>query len=229
MPSSFAGIIFDFNGVLWWDTHLQEQSWRAFSTGTFGKTLSESEMALHIHGRNNRHSLEYLSGRALDQAEIRRFIHQKETIYRQLCLDQGERFTLSPGAIELLKFLQAHHIPHNIATASERTNLDFFIEHLRLARSFDLEQIVYDDGVRPGKPAPDIYLQAAQNLALDPGRCVVVEDAVSGIQAAHAAGIGHIIALGPAGKHRHLAQQAGVAEVVESLAQIDRYRLFNAD
>lgn len=197
-----------------------------FSTEIRGAPLSAEEMAVHIHGRNNRHTLEYLTGCAVQGEELHRLTQRKEAIYRQLCLDQGGGFALSPGAVELLDFLVAHQVPRTIATASEKTNLDFFVTHLALARWFDTGQIVYDDGTRPGKPAPDIYRQAASTLSLEPACCVVVEDSRSGIQAAHAAGIGLIYALGPASTHPQLAQLEGVGRVIERLDQIPREQLF---
>ncbi|MFC1974863.1 HAD family hydrolase [Chloroflexota bacterium] len=222
----FKGIIFDFNGVLLWDTHLQEQAWIQFSTEIRGIPFSEEEMAIHMHGRNNQYTQDYLAGRSVTNEELTPLIQQKESIYQQLCLDQGPDFKLSPGAIELLDFLVAHHIPHTIATASGKINLDFFVRHLDLTRWFNLEQIVYDDGTRPGKPAPDIYLQAARNLDLPPAQCVVAEDSISGIQAAHSAGIDHIIALGPAHTHRQLARFQGVKSVIENLQQTPKEQLF---
>jgi beta-phosphoglucomutase-like phosphatase (HAD superfamily) len=222
----FEGLIFDLNGVLWWDSHLQERAWRAFSAEVRGLPFSQQEMAAHVHGRYNWHTLEYLVGRTVGKNELEQLTQQKEGLYRQLCLTEGDGFRLSPGALELLGFLDAHGIPRTIATASEKTNLDFFVEHLHLQRWFEIERIVYDDGSRPGKPAPDLYRQAAENLDLAPGRCVVVEDSLSGIQAARAAGIGHIIALGPARTHPQLAQLEGVGEVVENLGEIAREELF---
>jgi HAD superfamily hydrolase (TIGR01509 family) len=222
----FQGIVFDFNGVLWWDGHLQERAWGQFSREKRGLPFSQEEMALHVHGRNNRHTLGYLMGWALEGEELQQLIQQKEALYRQLCLEQGEDFRLSPGAVELLDFLVANDILHTIATASGRMNLEFFAQHLDLPRWFKIEQIVYDDGTRLGKPAPDIYLQAASSLGLTPADCVVVEDSRSGIQAAHAAGIGHIIALGPRHSHPVLAQLEGVNNAVENLGQIPRERLF---
>jgi HAD superfamily hydrolase (TIGR01509 family) len=219
---AFQGIIFDFNGVLWWDGHLQEQSWRRFSVELRGWPLSADEIAVHVHGRNNGHTLGYLLGRPVAGEELWELTQRKETIYRQLCLDLGEEFKLSPGAAELLGFLAARQIPRTIATASEKTNLDFFVAHLHLERWFDVGLIVYDDGTRPGKPAPDIYLQAARNLGLVPGQCVVVEDSQSGIQAAHAAEIGCIVALGPVDRHAEMAQLEGVAELIESLRAFPR-------
>jgi beta-phosphoglucomutase-like phosphatase (HAD superfamily) len=222
---TYQALIFDFNGVLWWDGHLQEQSWRQFSAQIRGEPFSPEEMAVHVHGRTNRYTLEYLVGLALVASEVERLSEQKETIYRQLCLDQGLDFRLSPGAVELLDFLAAHGVPRTIATASGKANVDFFVEHLVLERWFDAGLIVYDDGARPGKPAPDIYRQAAANLALAPGQCVVVEDSRSGIQAAHAAGIGYIVALGPVQAHGQLARLDGVSEVVASLAQFPKEKL----
>ncbi len=222
---TFKGIIFDFNGVLWWDTALQEEAWQQFVTELRGTPFSAEEMAIHIHGRTNQHTLEYVTGRALAGVELEELLQRKETIYRRLCLEQGSAFCLSPGAIPLLDFLVEHAIPHTIATASEKTNVAFFIQHLDLARWFDPALIVMDNGVRPGKPAPDIYLQAAQALGLAPGECVVVEDSHSGIAAAHVAGIGHIIALGPADTHEALRQRVGVHQVVEELGQVST-RLF---
>lgn len=215
-----AGIIFDFNGVLWWDNSLQERAWKQFAAQIRGRPFLEDEMATHVHGRNNRHTLEYLTGRSIEGDELERLIQQKETIYRQLCLGQGSDFRLSPGAVELLDWLTARRVPRTIATASEKTNVDFFVEHLGLARWFEIEQIVYDDGSRPGKPAPDVYVQAARNLGLEPSRCVVVEDSLSGIQAAHAAGVGRIIALGPAHTHGQLTRLDGVHQAIESLRQL---------
>jgi HAD superfamily hydrolase (TIGR01509 family) len=223
---TFQGIIFDFNGVLWWDGQLQERSWKQFAAQVLGVTLSDEQIAVHVHGRTNQHTLEYLTGHTVSGEELSQLTHQKETIYRRLCLDQGTGFRLSPGAIELLDFLAAHRVARTIATASERVNLDFFVEHLNLDKWFDVGQIVYDDGSRPGKPAPGIYLQAARNLDLEPARCVVVEDSCSGIQAAHAAGIGYIIALGPAHMHHQLLGFEGIGEVVESLYQIPKEQLF---
>jgi beta-phosphoglucomutase len=222
----YEGVIFDFNGVLWWDTHLQEIAWKQFSSEIRGASFSREEMTVHLHGRYNQHTLEYLTGNPVIDDELERLTQQKESIYRQLCLEHGAEFRLSPGAIELLNFLVAQDIPHTIATATGKINLDFFVKHLSLLKWFDLETIVFDDGRRPGKPAPDIYLEAANRLELKPGRCAVVEDSHSGIEAANAAGIGQIIALGPADGHHQLRQLPGVDSVVTNLGEIPMEQLF---
>jgi HAD superfamily hydrolase (TIGR01509 family) len=218
----FSGIIFDFNGVLWWDNRLQEESWRDFSAGLRGTPLSDLEMAQDVHGRNGRYTLELLAGRALSGQEVEELTEQKEIIYRRLCLEQGENFRLSPGAESLLNFLVAQNIPHTIATASARPNVEFFIQQLDLGRWFDLDQIVYDDGTMAGKPAPDFYLAAAGRLNLPPERCVVVEDSLSGMQAAHAAGIGRVIALTGDGGHAQRGAIPPDTVQIRDLSELDR-------
>ena len=216
----YQGIIFDFNGVLWWDNALQAQAWRRFSARVRGTPLSDEEMAVHVHGRNNPHTLSYLAGRPVEGQELARLIEEKEAIYRRLCLDLGGDFRLSPGAPALLDLLAAQGIPRTIATASGRANVDFFREHLGLARWFGPGQIVYDDGTLRGKPAPDLYLRAAAVLGRPPGRCLVVEDSRSGIEAARAAGIGCLVALGPRAEHEALRRLPGVDRVVEDLGEV---------
>lgn len=223
----YFGLIFDFNGVLWWDNALQESSWRDWSSAVRGYPFSDTEMAEHVHGRNNRYTQQYLSKTPLTTEQAEQLSEQKEVIYRRLCLDQGEQFRLSPGAESLLNFLVNGNIPHTIATASCKGNVDFFIEHLQLERWFDLEKIVYDDGTLAGKPAPDFYLAAAERLSLPPGRCIVVEDSLSGIHAAHATGIGYIIAL--VGDNSNALQETlpGVALTIHDLSEFDRSLLRN--
>lgn len=215
-------VIFDFNGVLWWDGHLQDKAWKAYAKSLRGWPLSDEEMDVHVHGRNNRYTLEYLLGEQVAGARLEKLSEEKETVYRDLCLAQGANFKLSPGAIQFLDFLVERVIAHTIATASAKPNVDFFIEHLELHRWFDTGQIVYDDGNKAGKPAPDFYLQAAAVLGKNPGTCVVVEDSLSGIEAARAAGIGTVVALGPKANHQDLGKLAGVDRVVENLSALPR-------
>jgi beta-phosphoglucomutase-like phosphatase (HAD superfamily) len=224
----YEGLIFDFNGVLWWDGDLQAAAWRGFSTRLRGRPLDDEEIALHVHGRNNSHTMSYLLGRPVAGHELAELSEGKETVYREMCLELGDGFRLSPGAVELLNDLTAAGLPRTIATASGWPNVDFFIRHLDLERWFDPARIIFDDGTRPGKPAPDPYLAAASVLGLEPDRCVVVEDSRSGIVAAAAAGIGLIVALGPADAHGALRRQPEVGYVIEHLGQFPRHFLADA-
>lgn len=214
------GFIFDFNGVLFWDTHLNDQAWRQYSKQLRDSEISDEEMVHKIHGRTNKHTITYLTGSDMDDRELAEHIENKENIYRQLCLDNHQEFTLAPGAVELLDYLKQRALPFTIATSSEIGNLRFYYKHLKLAKWFDIDIVVYDDGTMPSKPAPDIYIRAARKLQLEPTDCVVIEDSRSGILSAHNAGIGKIIAIGPHEKQAELATLPGVDETI-----IDFYKL----
>jgi beta-phosphoglucomutase-like phosphatase (HAD superfamily) len=222
----FAGIIFDFNGVLWWDGALQQDAWNRMAVELRGSALTDEEMAGRVHGRTNRAILEYLIDRPVTGPELAQLVEKKEAGYRRDCLALGRDFRLSPGAGEALEILKARRIPCTIATASDAVNVAFFFQHLGLGRWFEIGRVACDDGTFPGKPAPDIYLRAARILDLGPGACVVVEDARSGIQAAAAAGIGCILALGPVRRHAELGRLPGVWRTIESLAQLPHGELF---
>ncbi len=192
----YQGIVFDFNGVLFCDADLQVKSWQVIAKNLRGQEMTDDELTTHMHGRPNSYVLSYLAGRAIAGQELLDLIQVKESFYRELCLSNPSRLVLSPGARDLLEGLARSNIPRTIATSSEITNLRFFTEHVCLDGWFDVAKIVYDDGIRPGKPAPDVYLTAARNIGIAPSECVVVEDAVSGLAAAYAAGIGYIVAIG---------------------------------
>ena len=223
----YRAIVFDFNGVLLWDADLQVKSWQALARELRGYDMTEEELATHMHGRPNADVLSYLAARNLAGRELLDLIQRKESLYRQLLLANPGQFVLSPGAQELIEALVLGSVPRTIATSSETTNLNFFIQHLGLARWFDVAKIVYDDGSRPGKPAPDVYLAAAENIHTEPGQCIVVEDAVSGLTSAYAAGIGCIIGLGGPTVRARLLACKGVEHVIESLRDFPRELLLN--
>ena len=85
-----------------------------------------------------------------------------------------------------------------------------------------MNKIVYADGTLPGKPAPDIYIKAAEKLGLKPEECIVVEDAISGIEAAKSAGIGKIIAIASMESKDLYKNIPAVSQIIENFDQIDR-------
>ncbi len=210
------GIIFDFNGVLLWDTHFHERAWIDVSKKIRGFPFSQAQIYDHVHGKKNGSIIEYLLNRPVKVEEVKELSCLKESAYRNLCLQHPEEFQLSPGAVDLFDFLVDQRIPHTIATASEKENLDFFIEHLHLERWFDRSKIVYDDGTFPSKL--EMYIQAAKNLNLTPKECIAIEDSKAGIQAAAEAGIGKTIGLGPKETHGILLSH-GACEAIVSLKE----------
>jgi len=218
----YQGIIFDFNGVLFSDSDLQEEAWQVIAHRLRGREMTAEEFALHMHGRANAYVLSYLAGRDITGGELADLSEAKESLFRDLCLRTPRRMALAAGAPALLEWLRVAGVPRTIATSSGIRNVEFFIRCLHLDRWFEPARLVYDDGVRPGKPAPDMYLAAAGNIGLDPGRCVVVEDAVSGVMAAQGAKIGCIVGVAASAGHASLLTSKGAAVVIGTLKDFPR-------
>jgi len=106
-------------------------------------------------------------------------------MYRQFCLDQPEKCHLVSGLAAFLDKAVATNRRVNIATASEKENVQFFFDHLHLDKWFDSELVVINDGTLPGKPAPDMFLKAIRQVGGVPESSAVFEDSPSGIQAAN--------------------------------------------
>lgn len=94
---------------------------------------------------------------------------------------------LMPGAEGLLKDLSQNGYLMAMATGNTRQMMDLMTENLNIRKYFNIT--VSSDEVPNGKPAPDVFLEAARRLVVDPGECLVLEDAVNGIAAAKAAGM----------------------------------------
>ena len=94
--------------------------------------------------------------------------------------------TFQPGALELLQALRKEEVPCALVSASYRTMIDAVLGHLP-PDPFDV--IVAGDEVTLGKPHPEPYLTAAEQLGVDPAHCVVIEDSMTGTQAGTAAGM----------------------------------------
>lgn len=217
----YKGVIFDFNGTLLFDSQKHYEAWLEYSRRLRGTPFSDEEMRNYMFGRTNEDIIAYAIGRKPDKAEAAKLAAEKEAVYREMCLKDKENFCLAPYAVELLDFLCKKNIPRTIATMSDKTNVDFFIKELNLAKWFDLDKIVYDDGTIPGKPAPDIYKLAAQKLNLDPKDCIVVEDAISGIEAARDAGIGRIIGIASMESPELYKNRPEVSAVIKDFSEFD--------
>ena len=189
------GIIFDFNGTLYWDSQLHYDAWREYSKLLRGYEFSDEEMRDKMFGHTNEDIIEYAIGKKPSKEMVERYGKEKEALYRKRCLMKPEEFQLAPGAIDFLNYLKENNIPRTIATMSEWDNVEFYIKGFHLEKWFDLDKIVYSDGTIPGKPAPDIFIIAAQKLGLKPEDCLVIEDAIAGIKSAYNAGIGKIIGI----------------------------------
>jgi beta-phosphoglucomutase family hydrolase len=111
--------------------------------------------------------------------------YEKEEIYREWIRQDGIR-PIS-GVREFLEAARRGGIPCAVGSSAPRENVDLCLQTLNLKDSF-LATVSGED-VRRGKPAPDIFLRAAERIGAPPAGCLVFEDAPAGVAAAHAAGM----------------------------------------
>ena len=189
------GILFDFNGTLFFDT---EYHFMAFSVffADYGRTAPDRDyMINNMFGRSNEDLVPTHFKPDATKEDIDRFTELKERKYVELCYKYPERLHLVEGVPEMLDYLKENGIPFCMATGSPLINVKFYFEALGIGQWFSFDNIVYCDGSFPGKPAPDVFKLAAERIGLDPSECAVFEDGTSGILAANSAGVDKVIAV----------------------------------
>lgn len=183
LPAGTRGLVFDMDGTLVDSMPAHARSWEAFAV-RHGVDLPVAEILRRTTGRNGVECMRELFGPALDETRALTLIAEKETLYRDLF---GPAFRPVPGVHAAMAQARAAGFAVAIATAGDRHNIAFTLGHLALERAPDA--IVGGDEGLPGKPAPDLFLEAARRLGLPPAQCVVLEDAPFGIEGARRAGM----------------------------------------
>ncbi|MDX2081798.1 MAG: HAD family phosphatase [Terrimicrobiaceae bacterium] len=177
------GILFDWDGVVIDSSACHERSWELLAAEA-GLPLPEDHFKKGF-GKKNQEIIPNLLGWTSDPAEVQRLGDRKEELYRELVRENGVE--ILPGVETLLAALRHAGIRRAVASSTPRANLDALFESTGLDRWFDA--VVCGDDVVHGKPAPDVFLKAAEKLGVEPRDAVVIEDALVGIEAAHAGGI----------------------------------------
>lgn len=212
-------VIFDYNGTMVNDEIYHNEAWSLFMKRHIGRDLTEEEFDRYIHGIHADVTIRRFLGEGISDAEVKRLVEEKEETYREICVSHADIYRLRDGLAEFLDQLQAAGVKLGIATSSPIENVEFYFRQIDLARWFTLEQVTYNDHSFPGKPAPDIFLRAAEKLHADIHRSFVFEDAKSGVQAAVAAGAAKVIAVAGTADPEAL-RALGAARVIESYREL---------
>lgn len=206
--AQFKAAIFDLDGVIVSTDKYHRLGWQRLAR-ELGIPFTE-EQARRTRGVDRMASLRIVLGpdHRFSAAEMEQLAARKNGYYTEL-IRQVTPADLLPGALHLLTELEAHHIAMAIGSASR--NAPMVLELLGIAHRF--AAIVTGHDFTRGKPAPDVFLIAAQRLGVAPPDCVVFEDAEAGIQAAHAGGM-KAVGIGQA------TTVPGAERIVASLAEI---------
>ena len=173
------GVIFDCDGTLVDSEPLAGEAWRRV-VAPYGYEITEHDVAACV-GRPYAHTHAYLAERvALPDAES-----TWPLLSRELFALIDARLQPFEDAITAVRELEARGVRVAVASSSVRERLDYTLA----AAGLRFEITVAGDEVEHGKPAPDMFLLAAERLGLAPARCVVVEDSPPGVAAGVAAGM----------------------------------------
>ncbi len=175
------GVLWDMDGVL---VSSGEFHWQAWS-----QTFSERDIPFSYEqfratfGMNNVGILKLLLGEATDPDLIAEISERKESLFRQAV--RGHVQPLA-GVLDWLSRLQGWGVKQAIASSAPPANIDALVDELGIRAFFDA---IASGADLPGKPDPAVFLEAARLIGVPSERCVVVEDAIAGVQAAKRAGM----------------------------------------
>ncbi len=178
-----GAVLWDLDGTLVDSADYHWQSWR-HAMDAEGLPLSRRQF-LDSFGQKNDRILANWLGPDADPERVRRIADVKEREYRRLAREGG--LTPLAGAAEWLARLHAGGWRQAIASSAPLANVEVMLGALRLHELFDA--IVSAEDVTAGKPDPQVFVKAAERLGVPPSRCIVVEDAAAGIEAARRAGM----------------------------------------
>jgi beta-phosphoglucomutase family hydrolase len=176
-------VIFDIDGTIVDNMHLHAEAFAVFA-GRHGLPALTQDDRARLDGRRNSEIFPILFKRDVPREEWIAYEQEKEGLYREL-----SRGRLAPmkGLHQLIDRLKEDRIPVALATSAPRLNVEHTLAELELTDAFAV--IVRGDEVARGKPAPDVFIEAARRLGVDASDCLVFEDAPMGIEAAQAAGM----------------------------------------
>ena len=177
-----SATIFDMDGVLVDSGAPHREAWTR-TLGELGVPVPP-EFWKRTIGRPSAEAVPLLLGAPVPHAEARRLARRKHEHYLTLA---ARGLPAVRGVCEFVELLRLRHVPLAVATSARRSDVDELLGRLGLTERF--AAIVTAEDVARGKPDPEVYLLAARRLGAPAHACLVIEDAVVGVQAARRAGM----------------------------------------
>lgn len=176
-------VLWDLDGTL---VDSGDYHWRAWRDTMRGEGVDLSyQQFLDSFGQRNDRILGHWLGADVATDVIQRIGDAKEAMYRELARHEG--LVPLPGAEPWVTKLRRRGWSQAIASSAPRANVEVMLSAIGIAESIDA--VVSAEDVSRGKPDPDVFLAAAARLGVLPARCVVVEDAAAGVEAARRGGL----------------------------------------
>jgi HAD superfamily hydrolase (TIGR01509 family) len=176
-----------------------------------GKDFTDGDFKW-ANGRRNEEIIPHFLAMKMSLAEVNVIADEKEATFRHLVKDSIKAL---PGVIELIKSLAKAKYELAVVSSTPKENIELITKTLGINKYFSL--LINGDDVKEGKPSPQCFLLGAEKLGIEAKNCVVMEDAVVGVNAAKRAGM-YCIAVSNTCSREDIAE-ADI--VVDSLAEIN--------
>jgi beta-phosphoglucomutase family hydrolase len=179
--------IFDMDGTIVDNMAFHTDSWLAFFARR-GKSYEADAFFRETAGAQGREILRARLGPDIPDDEIAVLAQEKDVLYREM---YGPHRRAIEGFEHFVTNARAAGVKLAVATSAPPKNIVFTLDELDLRRHFDT--VVGAADVKHGKPHPDVFLKAAEQLGIDPADCIVFEDAPMGVEAARRAGMRAVV------------------------------------
>ena len=184
LPSA-DGIVFDFNGTLFFDEKENRESWDMIALQIRGRALSDEEFRRE-NGRTDADMVRaILPGVSDEEAEV--WSRRKEEAYKDLCISRS--LDLAPGARELFERALERGMRIAIASSAPKMNMDWYIPRFHLLDYFSPSAIIAGRTDIPSKPDGAIFRLALESIGVSGERAIAFEDSRAGVLSARDAGI----------------------------------------
>ena len=213
MSKPIQAVIWDLDGVIIDSADEHRRAWQRLAHEE-GITMTDADFWATF-GKRNDDIFAQIWGN-LPPERAKELADRKEMYFRELIRESAKPL---PGSIELMRELHDAGFAQALASSTPIENIQVISDILGLKRY--LSVIISGETVARGKPAPDIFLKAAEELDKDPAACLVIEDAVAGVEAAHAAGMRCIAVAG----NRDLPGLRQAELMVKDLTEVDLERI----
>ena len=193
MVMKYKGVIFDLDGVICFTDELHYLAWKALADRL--NIYFDREINQRMRGVSRMDSLNILLEKSdVEYSEVQKeaFAAEKNAIYADSLRKMSEK-DVSDDVRQTLKTLRENGV--KIALGSSSKNAQAILERIGLEEMFDA--VSDGNGLEKFKPDPEVFLKAAEKLGMEPKDCLVVEDAVAGIDAGVAGGFA-TAGIGPA-------------------------------
>jgi HAD superfamily hydrolase (TIGR01509 family) len=180
----FSAVLFDMDGVLVDSEAFIAEAAIAMLAEGYGVVAKREDFLPFVGMGEDR----FIGGVAEKHGVALELARDKARTYELYFEVIKDRLHEIPGAVAFARECRRRGLKTAVATSADRRKLEANLREVGLAES-DFDAIVDGLQVERKKPFPDIYLEAARRVGADPASCLVVEDAVSGVKAAKAAGM----------------------------------------